>query len=169
MTTLAIPDDLIVEVHPRQDRPAEFMASVQAKKILEIPTTLTGVWDGPTPAQFPDGPFILLDIRWHRSFAGYGFEDCCRMVAELAAHLAAADKGWPSTVAHVRALPVVDIRFSFIVAPTPVPEWDGRQTLQGLAEKLAGQLDGTAPDVAAKIRGLAADDGCDCEGCDCRG
>jgi hypothetical protein len=91
------------------------------------------------------------------------------MAAELAAHLAAADDEWPSTEAHVRALPVVDIRFSFVIAPARVPEWAGRYTLKALAEKLAGQLDATTPDVAEKIRALAVDDdGCDC-GCDCCG
>lgn len=169
MTALDIPGDLILTVHPWLQPDYTATGKVTAQRVLEVPTTLTGIWDGPdVPVQYPEPPFIMLDINWHGHLAGCGYEDVCRMVARLAAHLAAADDKWPTAEAHVRGLPVVDFRFSFIIAPAPIPGQPGG-ALSEFTEKLAAELDAVDPEGATRLRQLLEPGGCRCEcgGCCC--
>ena len=167
MTSIDIPGDLILTVHPHLQLEYTATGNVTAERVLQVPTTRTGVWDGPdTPAECPEPPFIMLDIGWHTTFAGYGYEDVCRIVARLAAHLAAAADEWPTTEAHVRGLPVVDFRFSFIIAPAPIPPRQAKP-LSVFTEKLAAELDAVNPEGAARLRKLLEPEPCGCQGCDC--
>lgn len=151
---LAIPDDLVItiDLSPRE------ATLIPVRQILAVPAVAEPIWDGPEPpAAAPEPPFILFSFGWLRHFAGSGFGDVCRMAAQIGAHLAAIDGNWPTTEAHLRALPVWDTRFSFLVAPHEIAPRQGNLSLVELAETLAGQMEGTSPQTAAKLRELAED------------
>ena len=163
MSALTVPADLQMWIQETPDR----STLVMARDALAIPTTISGKWDGPdVPAGMPGPPYILFSFGWHRDFAGHGYEGVARMAAILASHLAALHWPWPAQVAHVRGLPMVDTRSSWLVSPEFIPAAVPPAIDAGLAEKIAASLDGSAPDVAAAIRDLTSGTcGCGCECC----
>lgn len=166
--TLAIPEDLVITI----DRSPTESTLIPVRDVLSVPAVAEPVWDGADPpAAAPEPPFILFSFGWMRHFAGNGFEDVCRMAAQIGAHLAAIDGNWPSAEAHLRALPVVDTRFSFLVAPHEIAPRDGNPSLVQFAEALAGQMEDVSPETAAKLRELAEDmqrPCCCCGDCGCQ-
>lgn len=160
MTTLAMPGNMMISIH----HSLKEITLIPARQILEVPTQITGIFDGTeSPQPGVQSPYIMFSTSWHREFAGHGFEEINQMLLPVAARLAAMDDRWPSSAAHVRALPVIDTRFSYIITPywTP-PQPDRTSITADLAEKLASQLEATEPDVAAKLRELAKPSDCDC-------
>jgi hypothetical protein len=151
--TIEIPADLVVTVWQSPD---EFTV-IPVRQILDVPTGIKGVSDGPQGfAAPPERPFILFDAGWHKDLAGRGFEDFCRMAAEIASHLAAINGDWPSSgEAHVRSLPVVDTKFSFVATPRwSAPGEDPRAA--GL-EKLLGEIAAANPELAGPLRMMASE------------
>ena len=163
---LAIPGDLVITI----DRSPSEATLVPVRQILSVPAVAEPIWDGPdVPAAAPEPPFILFSFGWMRHFAGTGFEDVCRMAARIGACLAAIEDGWPTAEAHLRALPVVDTSFSFLVAPHEIAPGQGNPSVAEFTEALAAELDAGAPDTAASLRRLAADaERCCGEGCGCQ-
>ena len=164
---LAIPGDLVITI----DRSPTETILTPARDVLSVPAVAEPIWDGPdAPAAAPEPPFILFRFGWMRHFAGNGFEDVCRMAAQIGAHLAAMEDGWPTAEAHLRALPVVDTQFSFLVAPHEIAPRQGNPSVAEFTENLAAQMEATSPETAAKLRQMAQDAERPCcgEGCGCQ-
>ena len=150
MSTLQIPAGLVVTVW---QSPGTF-TMIPVRQVLDVPTQVRGISDGPTGfAAPPEPPFIMFSFGWHKDFAGQGFGDCCRMAAGIGAHLAAIDGDWPSAEAHVRALPVVDIKFSFIVTP----QWaaPGDDPAASSMERFLGEITAAHPELEGPLKAMA--------------
>ena len=111
MATLTIPSDLRVGTRLAYD-------------VLALPDRVPGVYDGDIVQAFTAGPLpeagFMFSIGWHQDIAAQGWEDLCQMAAILGARLAGEKPAWPSGLAHIRSLPVVQATVDFLVTPEHV-------------------------------------------------
>ena len=113
--TLTIPEHMHVTVW-RDDG----CTMIPVRDVLAQPVTVTAKYEG-GPAwglARSAGRLIAFSFGWREEFTGQGFEDLCAFAADLAAHLASADAGWPGGEAAVWSLAVVDAQFMFQAVPS---------------------------------------------------
>jgi hypothetical protein len=166
VTSPPIPPDLLV-TGPDKTR--------TATEVLALPSTLQGFYDGYVPIGGPGAPGVPANafvfwLGWNTGIAARSYEDLCQMAAVLGAHLAGLNAQWPSGEAHVRALPVVDTRFEYVVTPQllPIVEHKRNGTAR-VYEDIGHALPEDGP-VRQQILAMAAQArACESGQCDCAG